>query len=85
MDRFHSVIWIYFTRQYDAKRARPEGALLPSEATKRNDPFASLAEQVLEIVGVKSGQALAVVYSIAHYQQGGQRKVVVAYYAGQVL
>ena len=25
----------------DAKRARPEGALLPSEATKRNDPFAS--------------------------------------------
>ena len=26
----------------DAKRARPEGTLLPSEATKRNDPFASL-------------------------------------------
>ena len=27
-----------------AKRARPEGTLLPSEATKRNDPFASLCE-----------------------------------------
>jgi hypothetical protein len=40
---------------------------------------------VFELVGIEAGQTLTVVYGIAHYQQGGQRKVVVAYYAGQVL